>query len=262
MIRALLRNSGFDPRRFPRVLAGWRRYLVERRRFRLMMDPDGMTWGAELPMLTEWEDSSGALGDYFFQDLTVARWIHDTCPKRHVDVGSRLDGFVGHVAVFREVEVLDIRPQPLPVPNVRFHQIDLMAELPEKWREATDSLSCLHTIEHFGLGRYGDTIDPAGHLKGIGQLKRMVAPGGMFYLSVPVGNERIEFNAHRIFAPQTLVSWFSDGWQIEKCAVINETCHTTESLGVEVLVKFTGDKGVGIVAARKMALRHEVVEGR
>jgi hypothetical protein len=251
MIRALFRNTGFDPRRFPRVIAGWRRYLRDRERFRRMMDAGGMSWGDELPMLTEWDDSSGALGGYFFQDITMARWIHEARPQRHVDVGSRLDGFIGHLAVFREVEVLDIRPQPRPVPNVRFHQLDLMADLPEPWREATDSLSCLHTIEHFGLGRYGDTIDPEGHLKGIDQLKRMVAPGGMLYLSTPVGEERVEFNAHRIFAPRSLISWFPDGWRIEKCAVIDAECRVTESPGVEALAAFSGDRGVGIVAARK-----------
>lgn len=251
MIRALLRNSGFDPRRLPRVLAGWRRYLNDRSRYRGLMAPDDMTWGEELPMLTEWDESSGQLGGYFFQDLTVARWIHEASPRRHVDVGSRLDGFIGQLAVFREVEVLDIRPQPLEVPNVRFHQVDLMTELPAEWQEATDSLSCLHTIEHFGLGRYGDTIDPAGHLKGIAQLKRMVAPAGTLYLSTPVGQERIEFNAHRIFSPRTLISWFPDGWQIDRSAVIDGNRHVTESLGIEALAGFTGDHGVGIVAARK-----------
>ena len=181
-----------------------------------------MPWGREMPMLMEWDEASGGLGGYFFQDLTVARWVHEDNPSRHVDVGSRIDGFIGHLAVFREVEVIDIRPQPRQVHNVRFHQLDLMQLLPETWIESTDSLSCLHTIEHFGLGRYGDPLDPNGHLRGLAQLKRMVNPGGVMYLSTPVGPERIQFNAHRVFAPETLLGWFADGWSVERVAVIDD----------------------------------------
>lgn len=81
-------------------------------------------------MLTEWNETSGGLGAYFLQDLTVARWIRDAAPTRHVDVGSRIDGFVANVATFREIEVLDIRPAPGEVAGVIFHQLDLMENLP------------------------------------------------------------------------------------------------------------------------------------
>ena len=205
----------------------------------------------ELPMLSEWDESSGAIGAYFLQDQCVARWIHEAAPIRHVDVGSRLDGFIGSLSVFREVEVIDIRPQTQHVPNVRFHQLNLMAELPSDWVECTDSLSCLHTIEHFGLGRYGDPIDPLGHLKGLEQLKKMVKPGGVFYLSTPIGPQRTEFNAHRVTAGKTLCDWFSNGWTIERCAVIDDENRIEQCSGRQLVSDFKGVMGVGIVAARK-----------
>jgi hypothetical protein len=210
--------------------------------------------GSDLPILTEWDDTSGSIGAYFLQDRTVARWIYDSKPQRHVDVGSRLDGFVGILSVFREVEVIDIRPQSATIPNIKFHQMDLMVELPENWVHCTDSLSCLHTIEHFGLGRYGDSINPSGHLTGITQLKRMVAPGGMLYLSTPIGPQRLEFNAHRVFAVQTLIDWFAAGWIIEKFAIIDDQNNFHDDLdwrGPEVTNHFGCNLGVGIVAARK-----------
>jgi len=206
-------------------------------------------------MLTEWNESSGSLGAYFFQDQLVAGWIHETNPIRHVDVGSRLDGFIGHLSIFRQVEVVDIRPQPLAVKNVQFRQLDLMEDLPEKWIESTDSLSCLHTIEHFGLGRYGDPINPDGYLKGLDQLKRMVKSGGRLYLSTPIGPQRVEFNAHRVFAAATLASWFSEGWVIEKFAVIDDDSRVHENVrweGPEIVNHFGCRLGVGIVAARKV----------
>jgi hypothetical protein len=129
-----------------------------------------------------------------------------------------------------------------------------MKELPPQWIECTDSLSCLHSIEHFGLGRYGDDIDPLGHLKGLEQLKRMVKSGGILYLSTPIGPERVEFNAHRTFAVSTLASWFSDGWNVEKFTVIDDQNRVHESLdwkSAEAENHFGCNAGIGIIAARK-----------
>ena len=251
MLRAVLRNAGIHPRRILSALRGWRRYVRDRAAFRRTGNQNAFAWGKELPILTEWDESSGALGTYFYQDQLVARWIHEDSPSRHVDVGSRLDGFVGSLSVFREVEVLDIRPQHETISNVKFHQLDLMLPLPEKWIDSTPSLSCLHTIEHFGLGRYGDAIDPEGHLKGLAQLKKMVMPSGLLYLSTPIGPQRIEFNAHRIFAPETVLSWFDDGWEIVKCAVMDDDNQMRESAGVDGLKSFKGNLGLGIFCVRR-----------
>jgi len=150
--------------------------------------------------------------------------------------------------------VIDIRPAPSGIKGVVFHQLDLMGALPEKWHGCADSLSCLHTIEHFGLGRYGDPIDPNGHHKGLEQLKRMVAEGGRLYLSTPIGPQRIEFNAHRIFGASTLLGWFADGWEIERFAVIDDSNRVHEEVdweSPEARNHFGCQAGVGIVVARK-----------
>ena len=69
-----------------------------------------------------------------------------------------------------------------------------------------ESVSSLHVIEHVGLGRYGDPLDPRGSRKAALELARILRPGGHLYLSVPVGRERVCFNAHRIFSPRTVVA--------------------------------------------------------
>src|SRR5262249_53525396 len=156
-----------------------------------------------LPALSDRYMTSGvARGHYFHQDLWAARRIYGRQPRRHIDVGSRIDGFVAHLLTFREVEVLDVRALSTSVRGLHFRQVDLMGAENEDG-ESTDSLSCLHALEHFGLGRYGDTIDPDGWRIGLRRLVRMLALGGHLYLSVPVGPQVIEFNAHRIFAPET-----------------------------------------------------------
>ena len=249
-----MRNAGLNPRCMLTVLPDWLRYRRDRRAYRGMAGADTMAWGGDLPILGEWREASGNPGAYFFQDRLVARWLLDAAPLRHIDIGSRIDGFIGHLSVFRQVEVLDIRPQPIEIPGVRFHQIDLTKPLDDSWVESAESLSCLHTIEHFGLGRYGDELDPLGHLKGLAHITGILKPGGRLYLSTPVGRERVEFNAHRIFSASTVLAWFSEGWSIERSAIIDDELRVRESDGSDALREAVCDTGVGIVCARKMEL--------
>jgi SAM-dependent methyltransferase len=161
--------------------------------------------GFTMPCFHDKYDFGGvASGDYFHQDLLVAQKIFKAQPQKHADVGSRIDGFVAHVAAFRPIEVFDIRPLNAHPRNIAFKQADFM-ELPDDLLDYCDSLSCLHALEHFGLGRYGDPIDVDGHRKGFKNLCKMLKPGGTLYFSVPVGIERIEFNAHRVFSIQTIL---------------------------------------------------------
>jgi hypothetical protein len=82
------------------------------------------------------------------------------------------------------------------------------------------SVSSLHAVEHFGLGRYGDPIDPIGHVRGLEALRRVVAPGGDAYIGLPVGSQRVEFNAHRVLDPELVPSIFSDFDLVEFAAVV------------------------------------------
>ncbi len=63
-------------------------------------------------------------------------------------------------------------------------------------------------IEHIGLGRYGDPLDPQGSIKAALELQRIVRPGGRLLLSLPIGRERVCFNAHRVHAPDTVIRMF------------------------------------------------------
>lgn len=168
-------------------------------------------------------DSGGGLarGQYFQQDLLVAQWIFQDAPAKHMDVGSRIDGFVTHVASFREIEVLDIRPLPFSIRNVQFRQCDLMADDPSM-AACTPSLSCLHTLEHFGLGRYGDPVDYYGYRRGWENLQRIIQPGGRLYFSVPFGRSRIEFNSQRVFGRDHLAGMIDKFYEIERFAYIDD----------------------------------------
>jgi hypothetical protein len=196
------RMLGVDPRAAAKTVRHFGPFMRDLRLFRerAATAETQMELGQLFPCLGEATSDSGtATGHYFHQDLLVARRIFERKPERHIDIGSRVDGFVAHVAAFRTIEVFDVRANAAKIPNIIFRQADMMA-LPPEYVACTDSASCLHALEHFGLGRYGDPIDPDGHLKGLAALTSLVKSGGMLYLSVPIGPQRIEFNAHRVFA--------------------------------------------------------------
>jgi SAM-dependent methyltransferase len=177
------------------------------------------------PCLTDRSDCNGvASGHYFHQDLLIARKIFLNQPERHVDIGSRVDGFVAHVAVFRPIEVLDIRPQENSIPNIVFKQADITSDQFDL-TDYCDSLSCLHAIEHFGLGRYGDPIDARGHLRGLANMQRCLKSGGTFYLSTPIGPQRIEFNAHRVFSIRYLLDWLQPLFDLKAFSFVDDAGH-------------------------------------
>ena len=160
------------------------------------------------PVIGENMESSGQImPHYFYQDLIVASYIFKNKPLKHVDIGSRLDGFVSHVASFREIEIFDIRDNKIKHKNIKFNKIDLN-NINEQLVNYTDSLSCLHTIEHFGLGRYGDQIDPHGYKKGLENLCRILKKDGLLYISFPISKKtKVVFNSERIFHPLDILKW-------------------------------------------------------
>ena len=161
-------------------------------------------------ILSDYNDHAGKnKGHYFHQDLLISSLIFKDKPKRHIDVGSRIDGFVAAVASFREIEIIDIRSMPnTEHKNIKFTQADITSFSELTTIGKTDSLSCLHAIEHFGLGRYGDLVDINVHQKGISNLIKLLAPFARFYISFPIGmRDEVHFNAHRVFHPKSIFSF-------------------------------------------------------
>jgi hypothetical protein len=203
--------TGFHPTTLIKSLAGvpvfvsnWLKYqkLNSNPAFRLRLKD-------AFPILTDRYASAGvAQGHYFHQDLWAARKIFQARPPQHIDVGSRIDGFIAHLLTFMPVTVLDIRPLVSATDGLTYLQDDATS-LSMLRDNSVSSLSSLHAAEHFGLGRYSDPIDPSACFKFMDSLQRVLAPQGRMYFSVPVGRERVEFNAHRVFNPRTVIDRFA-----------------------------------------------------
>jgi SAM-dependent methyltransferase len=198
---------GFDPRRIPSL----RHYPKYRKQYAEFKKAGGKVTHSYM-ILSDYEEQAGsASGHYFHQDLLVASFIQKNNPKRHIDIGSRIDGFIAHVASFRHIEVMDVRDlKSTGHQNITFIKANLMNR-DSAQDNITDSISCLHAIEHFGMGRYGDPIDPNGHKKGFNNILRMLKPGGTLYISFPIANNnQVHFNAHRVFHPKDIFTWADD----------------------------------------------------
>ena len=207
------------------------------------------------PVLNEFDENAGvAKGHYFHQDLLIAQKIFEANPKIHFDVGSRIDGFVAHVASFRKIKTLDIRPLKSASKNIEFEQGDLMC-LNDELTEVCDSLSCLHALEHFGLGRYNDKIDADGHIKGFDSLTKMLKPEGTLYISIPIGPQRIEFNAHRVFSVEYLINIFQKKFTVETFSYVDDhgNLHLNQLLEESAIRNNYGcNYGCGIFELKKL----------
>jgi hypothetical protein len=203
--------TGFHPRVLLRSLRGLPIFLRDLLQYRKRNERVAFQFLLTdmFPILTDRQDVAGmASGHYFHQDLWAARKIFERRPATHVDIGSRVDGFVAHLLAFMPVTVVDIRRLDSKVKNLNFLQDDA-TEMSRVEDDTLDSVSSLHAAEHFGLGRYSDPIDPQACFTFMHTLQRVLSPGGRLYFSVPVGRERVEFNAHRVFAPKTILDSFS-----------------------------------------------------
>ena len=194
-----LLNLGFDPRK----LSSYKYFSRYRNDKKEWLKQGGKITKNHMILFDYSENAGIDKGHYFHQDLLVAKLIFENKPKRHVDIASRIDGFVAHVASFREIEVIDVRAlRKSEHENIKFRQADLMH--PQDLGEI-DSISCLHAIEHFGLGRYTDMIDINGHNKGMTNLVSLISNGGRLYISFPIGQrDEVHFNAHRVFNANTI----------------------------------------------------------
>ena len=200
---------GFYPERLGTLVLRLPRFVRDARVYRRAeRDRFPLRWSAVEPILIDFRAEAGvAYGHYFRQDLWAAQRIHAARPALHVDVGSRIDGFVAHVLSFMPVTVVDIRPLTSTIEGLTFRQGDMCRlDFPS---DSIPSISCLHAVEHVGLGRYGDTVDPEGCFTALRELGRVLARGGRLYLGTPIGRERLLFNSQRIFDPRTITSTLS-----------------------------------------------------
>jgi SAM-dependent methyltransferase len=167
------------------------------------------------------EDTSTTNFDhhYVYHPAWAARVLAQTKPVEHIDISSTLH-FCSMVSAFVHVKFYDYRPAALQLSNLQCGHADL-TNLPFA-DGSISSLSCMHTVEHLGLGRYGDALDVDGDVLGMNELKRVLACGGNLLFAVPIGRPKVIFNAHRIYSYDQIIQHFAD-LELQQFALITDT---------------------------------------
>jgi SAM-dependent methyltransferase len=170
-------------------------------RFRASNAADGrfaLRWEDRFPQFGDRTDSVPFEPHYLYHPAWAARCLARIAPQRHVDISSYLP-FVTMVSAFVPIDYYEFRPTPLDdLSGLTSGQADLTA-LPFA-DDSVASLSCLHVIEHLGLGRYGDPIDAGADRRALAELRRVLAPGGNLLVAMPVGPAHVRYNAHRVYS--------------------------------------------------------------
>lgn len=158
------------------------------------------------PCLTDWVSRTPFDPHYFYQGAWLARKLAASKPSKHIDVGSSVL-MLSVLSAIVDITFVDYRPLQAPLPGLSSLGGNITNLLFND--DSIESLSCLHVIEHIGLGRYGDPLDPRGSEKAAAELQRILQPGGSLFVSVPVGKERVCFNAHRIHSTERIIDYFN-----------------------------------------------------
>ena len=124
---------------------------------------------------------------------------------------------IGYYLLATQITTLDYTRKKYEHARLEWlHVNDYLDELlgEQKPIEHFDNAASFSSIEHSGLGRYGDPLAPEGDIEAVRQVHCLLKPNGLFFLGVPTSSDDssyIEFNAHRVYGAKRLKLLF-DGW--------------------------------------------------
>lgn len=195
-------------------------YIAQLRRYReLEKGHVGQLSRLRLYPCLDDNQSNQTVGFYFYQDCWAARQVFRERPAYFVDVGSTVL-LAGILSQFVPCISVDIRPIDAKL-ECFSSKAGSVLQLPFE----DDEVPCVTTmcvLEHIGLGRYGDPLDPLGTMKAVQEIARVLKPGGIVVYSVPVGQAMTEFNANRRYTLEQAAGFFA-GWEMVDSCILTPT---------------------------------------
>lgn len=217
LARERSRSARAAARRWRQSGRAWSRYLDEAGQYAAQLGAEVADLEA-FPQVHDRTLTTAVDAHYVHQGPWVARYLAARHPSVHVDVGSSI-GYLGFFSTLAPTMFVDIRPPDVRIPGLALIAGSLM-KLPFR-TASVPSLSCLHVLEHVGLGRYGDPIDAHGTSAAAQELVRVLSDDGDLYVSLPVGRAKTYFNAHRVHDPGAVRDLFAPLTLREHAAVLD-----------------------------------------
>jgi methyltransferase family protein len=163
-----------------------------------------------------------------------------------LDVGAAESTFALSLASLGyEVTALDPRPVPTPHPRLR-----RVVGTVQDWDPGTefDAVVCISTLEHIGLGAYGEPIEPEGaDHAALARMHDLLAAEGVLILTVPFG-VAAESATARIYDRHAL-DLLLQKWHVENIRVVKRHDDVTWVMDTEVAVQ-AGSEAVALITAR------------
>jgi SAM-dependent methyltransferase len=166
------------------------------------------------PCLDDDTSVTGFDAHYIYHVAWAVKKVFENKPAHHIDISSSLN-FCTSICSVIPTTFIDYRPARLILDQLTCKSGDITDD--SQWQENTyDSVSCMHVVEHIGLGRYGDKLDINGDLTAMSNLMKIVKPGGRLLFVAPTGIPEIYFNAHRVYSAQWIIDFFSSQFELNE----------------------------------------------
>ncbi len=135
---------------------------------------------------------------------TTDTWLYQALAKYPIAGKSVL--IIGSVTPWYEAICLEFggKPTVLEYNKIQCEDKRITYALPSQLKGTFDCCFCISSVEHDGLGRYGDPINPAGDIEFMKRLKKLIKPDGTVFLAVPIGIDTLTWNACRIYGEHRL----------------------------------------------------------
>lgn len=195
----------FDPIKFIRGIIGYFWFIADVLKYIWSSKSLSLVSSNIFPQLHDKTQITPFDSHYYYQQLWAFEKIIGHRPARHVDIASTYQ-LSGYLSKLIPTTFIDIRPFNPKLKKLTVKDNSIL-DLPYR-NSSVESISCLHVVEHIGLGRYGDPIDPDGMMKACLELSRILKPKGVLYFSTPIGKNRLCFNAHRVTDPKVILEYF------------------------------------------------------
>lgn len=158
-----------------------------------------------------------------FECEFASRILSQRNPTMIMDIGSYRHFILGLLASFN-ITTLDVRKRESSLKNETVLCSDAkQLDIPS---DSLDAIVSLCTLEHFGLGRYGDELDLDADLKAFKEMRRVLKPNGILIFTTTITryDPSIAFNVHRIYN-HTMISAFCEGLELGEEVFFSNKTH-------------------------------------